>query len=178
MENIERDAALPKVRPRSAAYNLQVTSNASILAEMTDTEEFENDEAEEPLIIAVKGAVSLTWSLFSETLEWISVWQAAWGNSANWIDLSLHELRLILERKETLAKENCMSALAASIIYGRKTKHLSADEKFKLDEELSSVSLEQLNSSNVRVKLAACAIILITPISGHEQNLLKVQAAV
>ena len=66
LENIERDASLPKVRPRSAAYNLAVTSNSSILAEMTDTEEFENDEAEEPLIIAVKGAVSLNWRLFSQ----------------------------------------------------------------------------------------------------------------
>ena len=58
-------------------------------------------------------------------------------------------------------------------MYGRKTKHLSADEKFKLDEEFSTVSLEQLDSSNVRVKLAACAIILITPIAGHEERLLK-----
>ena len=88
--------------------------------------------------------------------------------------MSLHELRLILERKETLLKENCMSALAASIMYGRKTKHLSADEKFKLDEELSTVSLEQLDSTHIRVKLAACAIILITPIAGHEERVLKV----
>ena len=58
MENINRDETMPKNRPRSAAFDLRVTSNESIHAAITDTEEFENDEHEEPIYIAVKGEVS------------------------------------------------------------------------------------------------------------------------